>query len=103
MASVNQQSLREEFGALKGRFAQLSAAGKISAESRTLIEALLMLLQVLMAVFMEKHTPKTSTNSSTPSSQTAKDRDCSRPSRHPQQGQGGSREPLGQHPHRRDH
>ena len=73
MASVNKQSLREEFTALKGRFTQLSAEGKISAESRALIEALLMLLQVLMAVFMEKHTTKTSANSSKPSSQAAKD------------------------------
>jgi transposase len=73
MASVNKQSLREEFEALRGRFGQLSTAGKISAESRALIEALLLLLQVLMAVFMEKHTTKTSTNSSKPSSQSAKD------------------------------
>lgn len=73
MASVNKQSLREEFTALQARFTQLATAGKISAESRALIEALLMLLQVLMAVFMEKHTAKTSTNSSKPSSQTPKD------------------------------
>ena len=70
MAGVNKQSLREEFAALKGRFAQLSTDGKITAEGRALIQALLMLLQVLMAVFMERHTPKTSTNSSRPSSLT---------------------------------
>ena len=73
MASVNKQSLREEFEALKGRFAQLCTDGKITAESRALTEALLMLLQVLMAVFMEKNTPKNSANSSQPSSQTPKD------------------------------
>ena len=73
MASVNKQSLREEFEALKGRFRQLGAEGKITAESRALFEALLMLLQVLMAVFLEKNTPKSSTNSSKPSSQTPKD------------------------------
>lgn len=73
MASVNKQSLREEFDALKGRFEQLVADGKMAGESRALVEALLMLLQLLMAVFMEKHTPKTSTNSSRPSSQTPKD------------------------------
>lgn len=72
MASVNKQSLREEFEALKGRFAKLSTDGKITAESGALVEALLMLLQVLMAVFMEKNTPKNSTNSSKPSSQTPK-------------------------------
>lgn len=73
MPSVNKQSLREEFTALKERFGQLSSDGKVGAESRALIEALLMLMQVLMAVFMEKSTRKTSTNSSKPSSQTEKD------------------------------
>jgi transposase len=71
--SVNRQSLREEFTALKDRFGQLCTDGKVSAESRALFEALLMLLSVLMAVFMEKHTTKTSTNSSKPSSRTEKD------------------------------
>ena len=74
MASVNKQSLREEFTALKDRFGQLCAEGKVGAESRALFEALLMLVQVLMAVFMEKHTTKTSANSSKPSSRTQKDR-----------------------------
>ncbi len=73
MATVNKQSLREEFETLKGRFEQLSAAGKMSAESRALFETLLMLFELLMAVFMEKHTGKDSTNSSKPPSQTAKD------------------------------
>ena len=83
MASVNQQSLREEFNALKGRFGQLCTEGKVSAESRALFEALLMLLQVLMAVFMEKHTLKNSANSSRPSSQTQKDETAiSRPGAH---------------------
>jgi transposase len=73
VASVNKQSLREEFETLKGRFAQLRTEGKVTAESGALFEALLMLLQVLMVVFMEKNTPKNSTNSSKPSSQTPKD------------------------------
>ena len=83
MASVNKQSLREEFDALKGRFERLVAEGKMAAESRALVEALLMLLQLLMAVFMEQHTTKTSTNSSKPSSQTSKDETAiSRPGAH---------------------
>jgi transposase-like protein len=83
VASVNKESLREEFGALQGRFAQLSADGKITAESSALVEALLMLLKVLMAVFMEKNTPKNSSNSSKPASQTPKDDTAiSRPGTH---------------------
>jgi transposase len=73
MASVHKESLRAEFTALQERFGQLGAAGKISVESGALIEALLMLLNLLMAVFMEKTTSKTSANSSRPSSQTPKD------------------------------
>lgn len=73
MASVNRESLREEFEALKGRFGQLSTDGKVGAESGALIEALLMLMQVLMAVFMERNTPKSSANSSQPSSRSEKD------------------------------
>jgi len=73
MASVHKESLRAEFTALQERFGQLGAAGKISVESGALIEALLMLLKLLMAVFLERSTPKTSANSSKPSSQTPKD------------------------------
>ena len=73
MGSVNKQSLREEFDALEGRFERLVGEGKMAGESRALVEALLMLLRLLMAVFMERHTAKTSANSSKPSSQTPKD------------------------------
>ena len=73
MATLNKQSLREEFDALKGRFARLSAEGKMPAECRALFEALLALFELLMAVFMEKNTRKDSTNSSKPSSQTSSD------------------------------
>lgn len=73
MASVNKESLREEFDTLKSQFERLSATGNMSEEIRTLVRALLMLFEVLMAVFMEKHTAKDSRNSSKPSSQTPKD------------------------------
>ncbi len=73
MATVNKASLRSEFDALKARFETLCADGAMSAESRALVEALLMLFQVLMAVFMEKNTPKGSRNSGLPSSRTEPD------------------------------
>jgi len=59
MASVNKKSLREEFDTLKAQFERLSAEGKMAAESRALFQAMLMLFEVLMAVFMEKRTQKT--------------------------------------------
>jgi transposase len=73
MASVNKHSLREEFDTLKAEFERLCADGKLAAESRALFQALLMLFEVLMAVFMERRTAKDSRNSSLPSSQTTKD------------------------------
>jgi transposase len=72
MASVNQQSLREELDTVKGELERQCAAGKLAPETRTLIQTLLALLELLMAVFMEKSTPKNSHNSSRPSSQTEK-------------------------------
>jgi transposase len=73
MGSVNQVSLRAEFDGLKGQFEALCARGQSSAEGRALCQALLTLFSVLMAVFMEKSTPKTSRNASVPPSQTPKD------------------------------
>ena len=73
MATVNKHSLRAEFDALEGRFASLCAEGKMNADSRALVDALLMLFKVLMAVFMEKHTPKSSINSSLPASRSPND------------------------------
>ena len=72
MASVNKASLREEFATLKGQFERLCAEGKVSEELRAVVQALLMLFELLMAVFMEKHTPKRSHNSGLPPSQTGK-------------------------------
>ena len=73
MATVNKVSLRTEFDALKARFEALCANGKMSPEGRALVDALLMLFELLMAVFLEKNTPKSSRNSGLPSSQTGAD------------------------------
>lgn len=75
MASVNKASLREEFATLKGQFERLCAAGQVTGEIHALVQALLMLFELLMAVFMAKHTPKSSRNSSLPPSQTGKEED----------------------------
>jgi hypothetical protein len=73
MPSVNKASLHEEFETLKARFEHLCAEGKMGQESRALFQALLMLFELLIAVFMEKRTPKNSRNSGLPSSQMGKD------------------------------
>ncbi len=44
----------------------------MTGEIHALFQSLLMLFELLMAVFMEKHTPKSSRNASLPPSQTDK-------------------------------
>ena len=73
MPSVNKQSLREEFDQLKVKFEALSNEGKITPESSALFQTMIMLFELLIAVFMEKKTRKNGRNSSIPSSQTGKD------------------------------
>jgi len=73
MPRVNKQSLRQEFDQLKDKFEHLSNEGKITPEVGTLFQAMIMLFELLIAVFMEKNTKKNNRNSSKPSSQTGKD------------------------------
>jgi transposase len=73
MGKVNKTSLREEFDHLKAEFSRLSSANKISPESMALFKAMLLLVEIMMAVFLERQTKKDNKNSSIPSSQTTKD------------------------------
>ena len=73
MASLDKTSVREEVGRLKADFDRLSAEGKISAEIRALMNSLFMIIELILAVFLERSTKKDSQNSSKPSSQTKKD------------------------------
>ena len=73
MPTVNQASLRDEFARLKGEFGTLTAAGKVSSETTVLVNALLMLLELMVAIFLEKTTKKGCGNSSLPPSQTDAD------------------------------
>ena len=73
MPSVNKQSLREEFNQLKGKFEDLSNEGKITPEAIVLFQSMIMLFELLIAIFMEKKLRKNNRNSSIPSSQTGKD------------------------------
>lgn len=73
MPSVNKKSLRQEFDQLKDTFERLSKEGQVTPEVGTLVQAMIMLFEVLIAVFMEKKTKKNNRNSSIPSSQTDKD------------------------------
>lgn len=73
MATVNKVSIREEVERLKQEFDQLCSGGKVSSEIRVVMNSLLMVVELILSVFLEKKTRKHSKNSSLPSSQTAKD------------------------------
>jgi len=73
MATIDSKSVREEVSRLKAEFETLSANGKISDEIKTIMGALFMIVELMLAIFLERTTKKTSKNSSIPPSQTDKD------------------------------
>ena len=73
MGSVNSASLRDEFDGYKADIASLRKEGKIPKEADVVFSGLCRLLEILMAILLEKTTKKTSRNSSIPPSQTGKD------------------------------
>jgi transposase len=73
MATIHTNSIREELARIKEEFASQTKANKVSPESSMLIKSLIMLLELVFSIFLEKTTRKTSRNSNKPSSQTGKD------------------------------
>lgn len=73
MASIDKQSVRAEFDKIKTSFDEQVKAGKVSTEVATLFNTLMMLFNIILTIFMEKKTRKTSANSSIPPSQTTPD------------------------------
>jgi len=73
MATIDKQSLRESFERHKDEFNKLSRSKKVAPEFIALVNGLLMLMELMLAIFLEKKTKKTSANSSKPPSQTEKD------------------------------
>lgn len=73
MGTLNQQSVREEVERIKTEFDRLSVNKKINSETKMLIQSMFVLINLLIAIFLEKTTKKNNKNSSKPSSQTEKD------------------------------
>lgn len=73
MASLDKTSVRNEVSRLKGDFEQLCADGKINSESKVLMNSMFMIIELILAIFLERVTKKDNKNSSKPSSQTEKD------------------------------
>lgn len=73
MATIDKTSVREEVSRLKKEFEQLCSEGKVSSEIRVLMNSLLVMVDLILSIFLEKTTQKTSKNSSLPPSQTKTD------------------------------
>lgn len=73
MGSVNTHSVRNEMEKFEAMYAKLSKKKKIDSETHLLIQGLFTLMKLIIAVFMEKKTKKTSKNSGIPPSQTDED------------------------------
>ena len=73
MAIMDKQAVRQEFDKLKSDFNSLNKTKKVSSELRVIVNGLIMLMEVILAIFLEKQTKKTKNNSGKPPSQTKKD------------------------------
>lgn len=73
MATINKASVRDEVERLNKDFEQLSSEGKIPSECILLFKSMFMLINLILAIFLEKTTKKDSKNSSLPPSQTDPD------------------------------
>jgi len=73
MATIHTNSIREELLRIKEDFAAQTKLNKVSPESSMLIKSLIILLELVFSIFLEKTTKKTNRNSNKPSSQTGKD------------------------------
>jgi len=70
MANLDKSSVRNEVSRLKADFEQLCADGKITSESKVLMNSMFMIIELILSIFLEKLTKKNSNNSSIPPSQT---------------------------------
>jgi hypothetical protein len=73
MANLNKKSVREEVDKqLKSEFVNLYEAGKVTDEVIVLVNSMLMIMELILSIFLERTTKKINKNSSIPSPQTGK-------------------------------
>ena len=73
MANLDKSTVRNEVCRLKDDFEKLCANGKITSESKVLMNSMFMIIELILSIFLERSTKKDNQNSSKPSSQTEKD------------------------------
>ena len=102
MATVDKTSIREEIDRLKQDFEKLCSEGKASPEIQAVMNSMLLIVELILAVFLEKKTRKGNKNSSLPSSQTPKDETAKSTPKSNGKGKQVSGE-LGNNPYNRNH
>ncbi|MCP5245035.1 MAG: hypothetical protein H6937_03340 [Burkholderiales bacterium] len=75
MANIDKISVRKQIDTIKANFEQLQSQGKIAPEVQTLMHRMLLVIDLILSIFQERLTPKTSKNTGIPSSQTARQDD----------------------------
>jgi len=73
VASLDKTSVKDEVNRLKADFDRLGSEGKVSSEIQAIMNSLFLIIELILAIFLERSTKKDSKNSSIPSSQTEKD------------------------------
>ncbi len=73
MANIDKKSVRNEVDKVKAEFESLCETGKVSSEIKVLMSSMLMIMELILSIFLERQTRKNSKNSSLPPSQTDKD------------------------------
>lgn len=76
-SSIDKTSVREKLDDIKTEFNQMTQEGKVSNDVALLFRSLFALVDIILAVFMEKKTKKNSRNASIPPSQTEPDESSS--------------------------
>ena len=73
MASLDKISVRNQVEKLKVEFERLRCDGKVTVEVQAIMSSMLMMIELILAIFLERATKKSCDNSSIPPSQTDKD------------------------------
>jgi len=73
MASIDKTSVRNEVSRLKADFDALCSQGKVAGDVKFLMNSMLMILELMLTIFLERKTKKNANNSSIPPSQTTED------------------------------
>ena len=92
MANIDKTSVRNEVSRVRADFERLCSKGEISGETRMLMSSMLMIVELMLSIFLERVTKKNARNSSIPPSQTDPDHSALHPAR--THGKGKTQNPM---------